>query len=240
MRARELLLAHAKAPHVLERQVDAAAGKVLAHVLKVLGQLERAADAVREGDTRGGGDVEHVQHQLSHRVGGKLAVAEQVLEALVAARALVAAVGLDQAQEGIAREPADGDAARETHHQRVRGPAGKGAVELRLEPVERGQAVAGERVAQLVHEPREAVDGEQVLAHRGRQDAAGDGEVLGPGARHDGSGGRPGAGVGRRRGCVARDGHRSIVPARGGRRHVHAAEPSRRQRPSAITGKINL
>jgi hypothetical protein len=188
----------------------------------------------------GGGDGEHVQHQLTHRVRRERTVAEQVLEALVAARALVEAVGLDQAQEGLAREPAGGDGVREAHHQRVRGPARVGALELPLKPVERGQAVGRELVAELVHEPREAVHGEQVLAHPRRQDAARDGEVLALRARHDRRRGRPRAGVGRRQGCVARDGHRSIVPARGRRRHVHSSgEPSRRQRPSAITGKIS-
>src|SRR4051794_6622566 len=74
---------------VLLQQVDAAAAEVLAHVLEVLGDLEGAADRVRELDALRRRRVEYVEDHVADRVGRELAVAEQVLEGGVGARRLV-------------------------------------------------------------------------------------------------------------------------------------------------------
>jgi hypothetical protein len=62
---------------------------------------------------------------------------------------------------------------------------GERALEILLEHVERGEAVALVLVAHEVDEAREAVDREEVLAIATRQDAERDREVLGAGARED-------------------------------------------------------
>jgi hypothetical protein len=105
----------------------------------------------------------------------------------------------------------------------VLGLAAKRALELAFEPVEgnetgRGGArlptLAGGCVAELVDEPREAVDREQVRARVAWQHAAGDREVLAARTRHDR---RRGGGVARRV---------------GDQRHP-------RQRPSAMIGNVS-
>ncbi len=52
------------------------------------------------------------------------------------------------------------------------------AVELALEPVEQREAIAVDLVAELIDEPREPVDREQVVARLTSEQARGDGEVL--------------------------------------------------------------
>ena len=61
------------------------------------------------------------------------------------------------------------------------------AVELLLELVEEREPVAGRLVAELVDEPREAVDREQVVARLAPEHAGGDGEVLLRRERKDGA-----------------------------------------------------
>jgi hypothetical protein len=67
----------------------------------------------------------------------------------------------------------------------VLGVAREGTLEILLQGAERGEAIAGELVAQVVGQAREAVEGEQVLARRCREDAQRDREVLAPGAPQD-------------------------------------------------------
>jgi hypothetical protein len=72
--------------------------------------------------------------------------------------------------------------------------AGKGAVEVGFQRVERGQAVARNLVAQGVGQAREAVQGQQVAAQPARQQAQGDGEVLRARPAEDDLGGQRGRG----------------------------------------------
>ncbi len=144
----------------------------------MLGQLQRRADRVRSDDPRGGGQAEHAEYQLADRVGRQPAVATQLLPGLISAHALVDAIGLDQARERLARQPALAQRRLQAHEQRVRGPTLKRPVEILFEPVQRRQAVAGRGVAQLVDQASESIDGEQVRANAARQHPAGDGEVL--------------------------------------------------------------
>ena len=62
---------------------------------------------------------------------------------------------------------------------------GERALEILLEHVEGGEAVAFVLVADEVDQAREAVDREEVLAVRARQEAERDREVLGARARED-------------------------------------------------------
>ena len=95
------------------------------------------------------------------------------------------------------------------------------AVELGLEPVEQREPVALGLVAELVDEPREAVDREQVVARLAPEHARGDGEVLLRGERQDGAlaGSRPSAGLF----VSGRRGHRLSI--------ARAATARERQRP---------
>src|SRR5438552_7278844 len=91
------------------------------------------------------------------------------------------------------------------------------ALEVALDPVQGGEAVALRGVAELVDEACEAVEREQVGAAAAGEQAARDGEVLAPRARHHLRGrGASRRGVG--------DEHQSDAD---------------RQRPSAITGKTS-
>ncbi len=92
------------------------------------------------------------------------AVALQLLPGLIAGYTLVDAVGLDQPANGSRGSSRARSDRLQGHQNRVAGLAVEGPVELLLEPVQRLQAIARERVAELVHEPGEAVDREQVRA----------------------------------------------------------------------------
>ena len=52
------------------------------------------------------GKTEHPEHELADGIGGQRAVGPQLLPGLIAADALVDAVGLDQARERRARQSA--------------------------------------------------------------------------------------------------------------------------------------
>jgi hypothetical protein len=146
----------------------------------VLGDLERRADAVGERCALRGRFAEHLEHEAPHRIRRVRAVREELGEGRDARRALVAPVGLDQPRERLARERAGSQRRLERAQQRMARLAGEGPVELRLEGVERGRAVALVVVAQMVREAGEAVDREQVPARVGRQQAQRDREVLAP------------------------------------------------------------
>ena len=130
--------------------------------------------------------------------------------------ALIGAVGLDQTREGLARERALVQRGLQAHEQRVLGAPLKRAVEVSLQLLKRGQAVARGGVAELVDQACEAVDRQQVRAHTPGQQPARDREVLAPGARHHGAG-----------------------AGGGGRRPRRSAHPSDRQRPSALIGNAS-
>ncbi len=192
----EVRLAHAEAREVLGGHVDAAVREVLGHVLAVLGQLQRRADRVRQRDPALVAHAEDRQHQLADGVGRQRAVAAQLLPAPIGRRALVEPVCVDQAHERLARERVASQRGRQRDEQRVRGGAREGAVELGFGPVERLQTVALVGVAELVDEPREAVDRDQAGALLACQQPARDREVLRARARQDGC---RGGGVGGRR-----------------------------------------
>jgi hypothetical protein len=151
----------------------------------VLRDLKRAADAVRERDALRCRDAEDAEHELSHGVRRAGAVFEELGEARVAPYPLVAAVRLDEPQEGLARQGAGAQRRREAPQQRVDRLAGEGPLEVLFEGGEGRQAVAGELVAQVVGEAGEAVESEQVAAQGAGQEAQGDGEVLARRAAED-------------------------------------------------------
>ncbi len=207
-----------KRAQILGRQIDAPGGVILADVLPVLGQLQRAAHLVRQPHALRRGEAEDPQHELADRVGGQRAVAEQLLERLIAADELVAAVGLDQPPERIDLEPAGGDRRLQARDQRVVRLPAPDPLQVGLELVKQRQPVALSLVAGVVDQPGEAVHRQQVGPHTAGQEQARDGEVLVPSLGHH-------RGRVRRRqpACV-----RSAVTRR----------PSR-QRPSAITGNTS-
>ena len=104
---------------------------------------------------------------------------------LVLAHPLVHAIRLDQPQERLARQVELADRRLHVPQHRPRRLAGEGRVDLALELVERGEAVALVRVAELVHEPRVAVQGPDVRAQGAREKHRADREVLAGGASCD-------------------------------------------------------
>ena len=175
----------AEAPPVLRRQVDAPAAEVLADVLPVLRELQRRADAVRERDPLRRRRAEDVQHELADRIRREVAVVHELVERLVRRLPLVATVRLDQTQERLARERALAHGRPQALQQRVLRLAVEDAVQILLERVEDRGAVAVDLVAELVDEPREAVDRREVSARLAPDEQRGDGEVLARRQRQD-------------------------------------------------------
>ena len=123
IRARRLLAPNARA---------GAASRTRAHAPRrqrdpVLVELEEgpddevAAPADPFSSPVGGGGAEHVQHQLADRVGGQVAVADQVGEGAVTGHHLVALVGRDQPQQRVGGQPARLDGGRQPDQHRVAG-----------------------------------------------------------------------------------------------------------------------
>ena len=77
---------------------------ILCHVLPVLGELQRGANAVGERDPVGCGGSEDVEHELADRVRREVAVADEVVERQVRGLCLVLPVRLDQPLERPARQ----------------------------------------------------------------------------------------------------------------------------------------
>ena len=130
----------------------------------MLDDLKRVADLVRKRDPVWGGDAEHAQYELADGRGGQLAVVEQLVERVVARDDLVAPVGLDQPQERLAWKTALTRGDGECAHHRVLG-----MVEFALDLVEQLEPVSRGLVSDVVDEPREAVDSEQVAAKTGTE-----------------------------------------------------------------------
>ncbi len=101
--AAEVFGRDAEAVEVLGGKVDAPGGVILRHVLPVLCELERGANAVGERDPVGSGGSEDVEDELADRVGREVAVPDEVLERPVRGLCLVSPVGLDQPIERPAR-----------------------------------------------------------------------------------------------------------------------------------------
>src|SRR5205807_8286688 len=171
----------AEAIEVLGGDVHAAAPEVLGHVLPMLDQLQAAAHRVGEAQAVRGGRVEDVQHQAPDRVGGELAVGQEVLDGLVRVDLLVLAVGGDQGAQRGGGDVAGADGVRQAPQEgilRFAGLAVVDAVDLRVQPVQERQPIAGRLVPDVVHKPGESVQRREVRALAPGQYAAGHGEVL--------------------------------------------------------------
>lgn len=184
-----------KALHVLGGQIDPVAAEVLGDVLEVFDDLEGRADRVRETDPLGGRGAGDGEHETADGVGGQLAVGEQVVVGLVAGDELVLAVGGDQAEEGLGGERAAADRGLEAAQQGVaRGPV-EDPVQVGLEGVQEEHPVLGllgrhaeqpgvgsaggqVAVADVVDEPGESVDRDEVGAPVLGQEERSHGEVL--------------------------------------------------------------
>ena len=141
----QIALAAPERRHVLLRQVHPALGEVLRHVLPVLGQLQRGAHQVGQALTFRRRGAEDTQDDAPDRIGGQLAVAEQVLEGRIPADRLVLPVGLDQHPERLRGNGAFGRDERELTDNGKRGRAhsGERTVEVLFDGVESAQPVIG-------------------------------------------------------------------------------------------------
>ena len=151
----------------------------------MLEHLQPAAHVVGGGHPLGGGSLEDGQHEVPDGVGRQLAVPEQFVEVLVAGLVLVEPVGGQQPVERLAGQPEALHRRRQLDERLVARGSGEEAVELVLDPVEGGAAVAGILVAEVVDEPGVSVDGPQMVAHGSGQQPQRDGEVLSGGPGHD-------------------------------------------------------
>ena len=104
---------------------------------------------------------------VARRIAGVAVASLAVL--FIAASSLWALAGTRWGRERLARQLALGDRRRQGRHQRMCGGAGVRPPELLAEPVKRGEPIPGDLVAELVDEPREAVDREQVAPRARRQ-----------------------------------------------------------------------
>ena len=174
----------------------------------MLGELERRADPVGQRDPVGRRGAEDMQDELADRVRREVAVGEELVVGQVRDGLLVPPVRLDQPCE---RGAGQSELAHRRPEPAQDGMFGLGPVEdpveVGLEGSEEPEPVAGGGIADLVDEPRVAVDREQVAARRFPQDDRGDREVLAGGAVVDlpctGQVGDCGVG------------HRAILPVRG-------------------------
>ena len=102
----------------------------------------------------------------------------QVVPRLVLGHPLVHPVRLDQPQERLAWQVELADRRLDVPQHGPRRLAGEGGVDLALELVERREPVALVRVAELVDEPRVAVEGADVWPQRAAGRGASRREVL--------------------------------------------------------------
>ena len=185
---RELIGIDSEAVHVLGGQVDAAGRGVLGNVLPVLGELQPGADPVRPRQPLRCRRREGGQHQPSDGVGRQPAIVGEVFEGGVAGNHLILAVGRDQIRErGAVRARGEHRGGR-TGDERVQSGllrVGPRHLDLAFQPVQGGQPVALIVVADLVDQPGESVEGQQVLAGRWREQPRGDPKVFPAGATED-------------------------------------------------------
>ena len=109
----QLRIAVAEAGEILLRQVDAAAGPVLAHIPQDVGELVGNAEGhgrfagigplAPGGRCVGGVDPHHLLGHQSHRAGNAIAVEVQLLEAGVAGRGEIHPHALDHVEIGLQR-----------------------------------------------------------------------------------------------------------------------------------------
>ena len=172
LRARPVERRLAEPPPVLRRQVHAPELEVARHVLEEVHELQPGAHRVaRRDELRLVEPPQHAEHEPPARIGRVDAVVAQLLPRLVLRDALIHPVRLDQAEERLARQVELADRRLDVPQHRPRRAPLEGRVDLALELVERGKPVAVERVADLVDEPRVAVERADVRTQRARERA---------------------------------------------------------------------
>ena len=157
---------------------------VLSDVLEMFDHLQPVAHVVGQDHALWGGGTEDHEHESSDRRGRQAAVPEEILESLVRADPLVHPVGLDQIHKGIERKAEIDQRRAELLQEGVSGSTLGGQAQFGLQPVELRQPVAFGLVPDVVSQPCEAVDGQQVGALRTREEQGGDRKVLTPGLGH--------------------------------------------------------
>ena len=120
---------------------------------------------------------------MAHRVGGVVAVAQQVLVSPVAMRPLVHAVGLYELKERLLGNVETLNRLRKGNGYGVAGAGGVAAAQLLLPRVQEAQAVSLGLVAQVVYKAAEGVYGVDMGPFLPGKEPGADGEVLivGPG-----------------------------------------------------------
>ena len=197
---------HPEPAKVLLGEIDATACAVFGDVLPVLGQLERGADLIRQRDPLGRRDADRREHQAPDRVGRQRAVGPQVVERLIAAGSLIEAVGFDEPPQRLFGEPARVAGADEGNDcGQLRAVAGQESGDVGVDEIEQLQLAGGLEsvvVADVVDEPRVAVDRHQIRAQLGGQEPGGDRKVLRAGlGEHALEAGQRRDSCGHRRGC---------------------------------------
>jgi hypothetical protein len=147
----------------------------------VLQQLQGTADRVRELDPTRRAAVEDAEHDAADRVGRQCAVPEQVGQRLVPDHGLVLEIRLDEVLEVVLGEvvpPYDGD--QPLMHRQPRQARGPDQRQVGTERLQRGGAVTGAQITDVVDGTGEGVDLVQVVPHLSRQHPQRHWKVLGP------------------------------------------------------------
>src|SRR6185369_11189968 len=101
--SRNVLFAYAVAVKVLERKINSSLGIVVAHVLPEIGQLQRGAGGIGERLAFGIAISAEIKNEMTHRIRGVAAVAQQVFKSLKASDRLVLAKRFQQIVEWLLR-----------------------------------------------------------------------------------------------------------------------------------------
>jgi len=125
---------------------------------------------------------QHAEDEPPARVGRVDAVPLQVVPRLVVGDALVHPVGLDETKERLPRQSVFPDRRLDVAHDRPGRLVREGELHLALELVEGREPVALVCVAELVHEPRVAIERAHMPAQAAREEDRADREVLAGGA----------------------------------------------------------
>ena len=138
------------------------------------GNLSEFGAAVRERMTEIGARLPHGIDMVA--VADQSSVVKDAIFGFL--KVLVEAIGLDQVAEGLELERVALDGRAEPPHQRMLGVTGCHRIEVGVDPVEGGNAIASVPVADVVDEPRETVEGTEVGLEVAGQHAERNGEVL--------------------------------------------------------------
>jgi hypothetical protein len=134
--ARNGLVAHAEAPHLVLRQIDAVLQEIHAHILPEVGELQGGAGRVGKLEFLLTHFAASVEHQTAHGIGRVAAVAEHLVHIGVTRDGLILAEGDKQIGERFFGNLASADGLGERDKDWMAGAALVAGVELASPEIE--------------------------------------------------------------------------------------------------------